>query len=190
MLLLRFELLSFLFLPGFLAAFLIGWQRSRHRRSLMKLLAISTAIGLGGAAWMAGLRAGLFFYLMRTVVADHSSPALTVAEAQSAGLPMALPPEAHDVRFVQASGGLQAYELLVRFEASAGICRQSFIAAHPGAKLVDLESAPAKARPDMVGTAPWFDVQNIRHGWMDTTLDHEEVWIDSDRGIYYCRITD
>jgi hypothetical protein len=42
----------------------------------------------------------------------------------------------------------------------------------------------------MVGTAPWFDVQNIRHGWMDTTLDHEEVWIDSDRGIYYCRITD
>jgi hypothetical protein len=55
-----------------------------------------------------------------------------------------------------------------------------------------LDKTPATEDHDMVGRAQWFDVEHIQNGFTaGTGADWDpQFWIDEDRGIFYCKITD
>jgi hypothetical protein len=200
MTLFQFEFLSLLFLPGFAITFLIGWRRSRGKPSFLKITLWASLVGAGFAAVLyAGLLA-LFFYMMRDRVVDHYTTPLTVEQARQQDCPIPLPNSARNVQFVVDSGGLIALEILVRFEAPVEICRNHVHVAFDAwekqnqhllmPSLIAIDHTPSPEDKDMVGRASWFDVEKIKHGLRTDSSYDIQFWIDEDRGIFYCKITD
>jgi hypothetical protein len=194
--LIQFEFISFLFLLGFVFTFLIGWLRSRGRTSFLVLAARAALIGAALAVLLCGAFSAVFFYMMRDVKNEHFQPPLTVEEARHLNCPIVLPDSAQNVQFEIVSGGIQAVEILVRFEAPVDVCKShvqtvfNAMAGHTGRPLlVPLDHTPLPEDHDMVGRAPWFDVEKIRFG-CEAQSNNTQFWIDMDRGIFYCKITD
>ena len=201
----RFESLLLVFLPGFAITFLIGWHRSRGKPNFLKITFWAALVGTGFAAIVCASLVALFFYMMRDSVVDHYTTPLTVEQARQQDCPIPLPDNARNVQFVVASGGMQALEILVRFEAPVDICKSHVQIAfdawakqtqrplHP-LSLVPLNYTPPPEDKDMVGKAPWFDVDKIGRGLKagngnDSSYD-TQFWIDEERGVFYCKITD
>jgi hypothetical protein len=201
----QLELLFLLFLPGFAITFLIAWRRSRDKPNFLKITFWAALVGTGFAAVVCAGLVATFLYMMRDRVTDHFTTPLTAEQARHLDCPIPLPDSARNVQFVVASGGLQALEILARFEAPVDVCKSHVQVAfdawakqtqrplHP-LPLVPLDYSPPPEDKDMVGKAPWFDVDKIEHGLKagnGTGTSYEtQFWIDEDRGIFYCKITD
>ena len=188
----QIEFFTILFLPGFLIAFFIGWARSRRgKTTFLKIALWSALFGTLGVAIVFGLLTAIFFYEMRTVITYHSDPPLTVTEARQLHCPIPLPDSAKNIQFAYACGGLQAFEILVRFEALPPVCRAHFQALTNSspANLRPINSVSSRAVTDMfnAGKTSWFDIQNIVHGETkdNTPYDNKHFWIDDDRGVFY-----
>ena len=198
------DFLFFIFLPGFAITFLIGWRSSRSKPNFLTITVRATLIGIGFAVIICGGLDAAFFYLMSPRVVDHYTSALTVDQARQQDCPIPLPDSARKVQFVVASGGLQALEILVRFEAPVDVCKshvQTVFEANArkmgfplhALPLVPLDHTPSPEAGDMVGQAPWFDIDKIEHGIKagnGTASFEPQFWIDADRGVFYCKITD
>ncbi len=201
----QLESLFLLFLSGFAIAFLIGWALSGGKPNFLKITFWAALVGVGFAAIVCASLVALFFYMMSPGEVDHYKTPLTVEQARQLGCPIPLPDSARNIQFVVASGGLVALEILVRFEAPVDVCKSHVQVAfdawakqtqrplHP-LPLVPLDYTPPPEDKDMVGKAPWFDVDKIERGLKagnGTGTSYEtQFWIDDDRGIFYCKITD
>jgi hypothetical protein len=203
MILTRFLILFVFFLPGFGITFLIGWFRSRLNPNFLKITLWATLVGASFAAVVCAGFIALFFHMMGPNEIDHFTKPLTVEQARQQDCPIPLPDTARNVQYVYASGGLQALEILVRFEAPVEVCRAHVqTVADASARknnwplhklpLTSLKSRPQPEDHDMVGRAPWFDVEDIKNGSTAGTGAEwsPEFWIDEDRGVFYCKITD
>jgi hypothetical protein len=211
----QLELFFVLFLPGFAIAFLIGWFLSRHKADFLKITLWAALVGVVfGAITYANLVA-LFFYIMSPRVTDHFTTPLTVEQARQQNCPIPLPDSAHNVQWGFAAGGLQALEILVRFEAPVDVCRAHVKTVFdawtkhwfergaqgqrmnpwpppPWMPLSSLTSKPAPEDHDMAGRATWFDVDDIAKGSTAGVVGGSgpQIWIDEDRGIFYYKLTD
>jgi len=210
-----FRLLFFFFLPCFLIVLPIIWLCLRHKLNFFKIAMWAGICGGGFAVTLATFITAMFFYMMGPKVTDHYSTPLTIDQARQQDCPIPLPDSAQHVQWVFAAGGLQALEILVRFEAPVDVCRahvQTVFDAwskhwqERGAQgqpmnvgappllppLTTLRAIPAPEDNDMVGHATWFDVEQIKNG--STAGNNGEstpqVWIDEDRGIFYYKLTD
>jgi hypothetical protein len=203
--LLQFQLLVLFFLPGFVITFLVRWRSSRGQPNFLRITFWAAIVGAGFAAAVAVGVSALFFYIMSPKVTDHFTSPLTVEEARRQGCPIPLPDSARHVQFVDAAGGLVALEILVRFEAPVDVCqnqvqtvfeawaRQNQRSVHR-MPLIPLHETPKPEDHDMVGRARWFDVDKIERGLKagdGTDSSYEtQFWIDEDRGVFYCKMTD
>jgi hypothetical protein len=202
---LQLKLLWLLFLHAFAITFLVRWARSRGKPNFLRITFWSTLVGAGLAVVVAVGLGALFFYMMSGQEIDHAKTPLTVQQARQQGCPIPLPDSARNVQFVYASGGLQALEILVRFEAPVDVCqkqvqtvfdawaKQTQRSLHP-LPLVPLVYPPEPEDHDMVGRASWFDVEKIERGLKagdgsDASYD-TQFWVDEGRGLFYCKITD
>jgi hypothetical protein len=160
---------------------------------------------LGGAGSAAVVCAGfiaLFFYMMSPSEIDHYKIPFTMQQARQQGCPIILPDSARNVRwqtmYLQVTPG---FEILVRFEAAVDVCKSHVQVAldatwekndrlplHP-LHLFPLSHAPPPEDKDMVGKAPWFDVEKIKRG-LHADSDEMQFWINEDRGVFFCKITD
>jgi hypothetical protein len=198
------EILTFLFLCAFAPVFSIGWLRSRRNPRFLKLLFWSTAISAGLTILAVTALMGLFFYMMSEKCTDHYTRPLTVEEARRDDCPIPLPDSAHHVQFAFAAGGLQALEILVRFEAPPDVCRrqvqvvfdhwayQNKTAAYP-LLLRPLTKRLLPEKKDMVPDTSWFDIEQIEQGSSASGPAgswQPEFWVDENRGIFYYKMTD
>jgi len=213
--LLQLEIGFLFFLPGFLIAFFIGWLRSVKKPNFLRITLWAALTGIGSAVLIFAVLMALFFYMMSDKVTDHYSIPLTVEQARQQDCPIPLPDSAHNVQWVFAAGGLQALEILVRFEAPVDVCRahvQTVFDAWtkhwfergaqgqrmnpwPPSPLMPLSSLTSKPAPedhDMAGRATWFDVDHITKGSTAGVVGGSgpQIWIDEDRGIFYYKLTD
>jgi hypothetical protein len=128
---------------------------------------------------------------------------MSLQEARLRQCPIPLPDSARNIRFAEASGGMQAFEILVRFKAPVAVCRahaQAVIDAwNRQDKMPSYSIAlnPITTQPDPEGRdmvrndATWFDKEKIIRGETYDGGSHQpEFWIDEDRGVFYCKITD
>ena len=195
----QIEIAGVLFVPVFVIAYLIGWVISRRRPNFLKIALWSAVAGVVSAVLGIVAAKALFFWMMEDKVVDNYSKPLTVEQARQENCPIPLPDSARHVQFVYASGGLQALEILVRFEAPVDVCRGHiaivFGANQPAVlplQLTPIKSTPAPEDHDMVGRATWFDVERIKNGTSTGPAGDWEpqIWIDEDRGIFYYKLTD
>jgi len=200
----RIEPLVFLFMPGFAITFLIGLLRSGSRPHYLKIALWATLVGAVSSFIVCGALDAAFISMMGPREVDRYATPLTVEQARQEDCPIPLPDSARKVQFVVASGGLQALEILVRFEAPVEVCKSHVQTVfemndlHKGFPrldrlLVPLDRTPPPEVGDMVGKAPWFDIDKIAHGLKagNGSVSYEpQFWVDEDRGAFYCKITD
>lgn len=199
--------LFFLFLvalPCFLATY---FSRDRsNRKNLLKALLWSVFASTGAAVLVAGSLFALFAYLMSPTRIDHAQEPLTVEQARHLKCPIPLPDSARHVQFAQFDS-FRTWEILVRFEASVEICQRHAQAVmdeqtrltnqpHYPLQLFPLEKTPLPEIRDALGPQPWFDCERVTHG-ITTFVPHGlqtggslQFWIDEERGVFYCKITD
>ena len=187
--------------PGFAIAFLISRYRSRYQPNLLKTTLWAALVGVVSSGVVCGGLVATFLYMTRDRETDHFEKPLTVQEARQSNCPIPLPDEAHNVQFATTTGGMVAYEALVRFEAQVAVCKkQAQVVFDDWSQRMGKSSAPLPFRPltrgptpedhDMLGRATWFDVERIDHGLSSDDANNLRVWIDEDRGVFYCKITD
>lgn len=113
------------------------------------------------------------------------------------GCPIPLPPEARNIQYYKYSHWIEFREF-VRFEASAEVCKSHV--AKVVAKWRESHGdyvAPGPLEPisdsvDSYKTAPaWFDVSSIKSGFhANGNSSTPTFWIDTDRGVFYYKMTD
>lgn len=197
----KFLFLFLIFLFAFVPVFSIGWLRSRRNPRPWRLFLGSAVISAGLTALVVGGIMALFFYATRDREDAHYAKPLTVEEARREGCPIPLPDSARNVKFETISGGIISFEMLIRFEASPEVCRaevQTVLSAKtpprrgpaPGLEVLRFRAMPEDN--DMAGRAAWFDVERINHGLTadDSPASNYRFWIDEDRGVFYCKLTD
>jgi len=191
---------TLLFLPVFAIVFLIAWLSSRARPNFFKITFWAT---LAGAAVFCAIYAAVFVYAMSPHVDEHFKTPLTVEQARQFDCPIPLPDSAHNIRFAHAYGGVGAFEILVRFEAPVDVCRSHVQTVVDAWNRQDnMPSSPVKLSPItlplridgpdiLLRSTAWFDKEKIIHGETDSDGNRNPAfWIDTDRSVFYCRITD
>jgi hypothetical protein len=198
----QMKLIACAFLVAFVPVLALGWICNRGRLRPLALILWSAGISAALVALSAFLLAGLFLFMMGDKVTAHVDPPLTVEQARRAECPIPLPDSAQNVQFVFAAGGIQALEILVRFEAPLPDCRdearrdfeheENLMGFHPPSpqQLKPILRAPRPEDHDMVGRAAWFDIENIRQGVSAYDGGNTQIWIEESRGGFYCKITD
>jgi hypothetical protein len=112
-----------------------------------------------------------------------------------------LPPSSHNINYAMYADW-QAYQRLVRFEAPMEDCiRHIDVVLAWHAKMhkwtssyprVEVTSVEQHGGDTEMGATPWFDVDKIRHGiYTGKNSSHTpEIWVDTDRGVFYYCETD
>lgn len=138
---------------------------------------------------------GLIFF--DTVRQDKS---MTADYARQIGCPIPLPDGAHNVHFAAYHRWLQ-YEAYVRFEADPQTCKdhvktvveanaQQYHFASQNINLIPISYPPPIEFGSRLGNLKWFNIHTIVDGFMRKgAISYDpDIWIDDDRGIFYCRI--
>ncbi len=204
--LIQAEILFGFLIPPFAVALLIGWflKRKRGKPSWFKIILFSilTGVVIGPPLLVLYVGSVLVSAWDKSESQSMHIKPMSVEEARSQNCPIPLPVSAHSISFAEASGGMQAFEVYVRFEAPADVCRaHAQTVADTWARqdnlppyvvaLSPITSPPELENQSMIGNAAWFDKEKIVHGETGGGGSHQpEFWIDDDRGIFYCRITD
>lgn len=131
----------------------------------------------------------------------YTTRPLKPAEVRAPLLPVALPSDASDIQFAQYSYR-QAYELLVSFHAPPESCVDyakailiDYNRMNPNrpvpADLTPLTKPPRKYICEEMPT-PWFTPETIQTGMKggEAGSHQPEIWIDSDRGVFYYLLRD
>lgn len=127
---------------------------------------------------------------------------LTYAQAmKEKRIDFPFPPSSHGIHYAMY-GDWQAYQRLVRFEAPVEDCIRHIDAvlawddkvynrtsSYPRINVTNVESHGGDVE---MGPTPWFDVNNLKHGiYAGKDSSHTpEIWVDTDRGIFYFYETD
>lgn len=127
---------------------------------------------------------------------------LTYAQAiREKDIHIPLPASSHNINYAMYADW-QAYQQFVRFEAPVEDCiRYIDLVLEWDDKIHKRKSSYPRltvtgASPldgdSMMGSIPWFDVNKIRHGiYTGKASSHTpEIWVDTDRGIFYFYETD
>jgi hypothetical protein len=151
---------------------------------------------------LALLAMGVFVYALVFFDTVREDRSMTVDYARQIGCPIPLPDSAHNVRFVSYNRW-NKYEAYIRFEADPEVCRdhvktvvednvQQHSFASKDTKLVPISAQPEVVPGSRLGHLRWFKINEIVDGFMrkSATSYDPDIWIDDDRGIFYCRITD
>ncbi len=128
---------------------------------------------------------------------------MTVAQARQNDCPVPLPDSARNVQFASAFLPIgPAFEIAVRFEAPPKEFQawvQSVCRAQPGGTLKtsvtlsNLSGSQCHPDLDMFRDTTWFDLERISH--CTSAVSNEpgsaiQFWVDNDRGVFFCTITD
>jgi len=134
---------------------------------------------------------------------------VSVEEARKLGCPILLPDSARNVQFAWYDQWVIS-QTYVRFEADPAVChahaktlvednvkRVADIPVSNQTDLTSLTSAPQNSllqpgRLNPLGSLPWFNIQDIKHGsFRHGIVSYDpDIWIDDDKGIFYYRNTD
>jgi hypothetical protein len=126
---------------------------------------------------------------------------LTVERARQIGCPISLPDSAQKVRFAYVHDWFTR-EAYVRFDASADDCRDQakiVFQDHEANKTLLLphtEFEPVTNPPKIdvsgeIGPLRLLNVERIVDGVVKTDrTGRMTIWIDDDKGVFYCKITD
>lgn len=130
----------------------------------------------------------------------YTTRPLSRSELTASLLPVPIPPEASDIQFAEYREW-QAYEMYVRFRAPTDVCGAYAKAlidnqnAKPQTKRISefrtMTTAPAKVSSTEL-SIDWFTPDTIKTGSEagDDGSWNPRIWIDSERGIFYYRLTD
>jgi hypothetical protein len=173
---------------------------SRRAWLLIALLifVIVAAAGIGG-----------YFWLSATVTKDQfgettvviSVGPLSVEDARK-GLMFPLPDEATEIQYACFSEWI-AYEFVLKFKSPVEVCKSHALLLlkqhneeYPD-RSVPVALTPIAGLPESVTLHPsleadWFDAFNIKQGVCAESFGSHDraIWVDTERGLFYCRVTD
>ena len=159
------------------------------------------AVMIAGALLVVYVAGGAFkaVYLTEHKLLRRNVP---LAQAQKE-FQFPLPPNAKNISYGLWSCGI-GHEEYVRFEAPPETCLAHVAvvleAYSPKEKVASQPSLPATSKITAIPgpwtsqeiDISWFDVQNIRNGVTAGSFGSQlpMVWVDTDRGVFYFRLTD
>ena len=179
-------------------------MRSTTRKTLIVTSAVLFGLLLLAATAILCLR-----HAVTRISRDESPEKFTRALSEPVSLDKAredmdlpLPDGAKSILYAQYSRWI-AYEFILKFEAPLEVCKSHALALlrrHNEDKRIDpvpVELRPFAPTPDStpkkwVLDVPWFDVHNIKNGFVggDSGSSLPMIWIDAERGIFYYRCHD
>ena len=167
---------------------------------ILIVIAFSALLFWGFLAIRSFLAHDEFFGAAENFITKVDSP-ITLEQARK-DLKFPLPNEASDIYYAHYAQWI-AYNFMIKFQAPIEICKSHAICLiekynkeNPDKKitpeLIEIIEPPFPAETGPPFNITWFDVHNIKNGFeIGTGAIHQpSIWIDSDRNLFYYRLTD